>query len=97
MNDYCCWKGYKKTGTSIYFPKSELSSDQVLLNKKLQSNLRADMIKRRSRGRNCCSNRKKNIPKNNKNLSHQEVLDIQKTMSYYDPRSFSKKKINSRC
>jgi len=78
------WKTYPVVGSSIALPKCNLSSEQVRFVKTLPGYLELDMSLRRKSSQGC-TKRKKRIQKA---IDFDEVLQMRKTRSYYDPQSF---------
>ncbi len=85
-----CWTGYNNIGTSVYSKKKDISSEQVLFTKNLPSFFHLDMGSRRTPGPKKCSNYNKHKKNKNTNFSFSEILDMRKSVAYYDPRGFTK-------
>ena len=87
-----CHKMYNKSGSSIYTKNCNLSNNQLLFMKSLPAFRDLDLSTRKDNGTNKCRNRYKGQDRNNCQLSHMDIINIQKSRSYYDPRSFRKLK-----
>ena len=72
------WNGYYNIGDSIYSQKCNISSEQKLFKNKIQGYINYN----KPINKKC---------KHNKTLSFDEILNIRKANSYYDPRSFKHK------
>ena len=83
-----CWKGYPKLGPSIFNPICDISSSQVNFNTQRAGYFWLDKATRRNSGPVCCPNRSKGHRRLKKNLSHHEILQMQKAQSFYDPKSY---------
>ena len=87
-----CHKIYNKSGSSIYTQNCDISNSQLLFIKTLSSFRDLDLSTRKDNGINKWRNRCKRQGHNKDQLSHMDVINIQKSRSYYDPRSFRKLK-----
>ena len=83
-----CWKGYPKLGPSIFTPPCDNSSAQILFNKQKPGYFWLDKATRRSAASKKCPNRSKGHKRLKQTLSHYDLLQIKKTASFYDPKSF---------
>ena len=86
-----CWQGYNNIGSSIYSKRVNVPSEQLLFQKNVPSFFHLEMGSRRNPGPKNCKNYDKHKKVKNKNFSFSEILDMRKSVAYYDPRAFTKK------
>ena len=77
---------YKSLGTSIYSKKCNISNSQRLFTTNLPAYHQLDISTRN------CHNKRKGEKRNKKQLSHSDIINIQVSQSYYDPKSFRRLK-----
>ncbi len=87
-----CSNIYHNSGTSIYVKKCDISNSQQLFMKNLPAFHQLDISTRKDNGIPGCVNRCKGEKRLRKQLSHAEIINIQKARSYYDPKSFRRLK-----
>jgi hypothetical protein len=88
-----CWKNFNYDG-KISYQRAEpcdIGSERVRWKQCLPGYLELGKSVRRSVGPPQCPNRCKGHRRNKQNLSHYDVLQIQKTMAHYDPRGYLKR------
>lgn len=83
-----CKKIYKQTANSIYAKKCDISTNQRQFLVNLPAFHQLDLSTRKNKGTTNCPNRCKGERRNKTPLSHSDILNIKKSQSYYDPRSF---------
>ena len=83
-------KMYQNLATSIYTPKCNISSTQHNFLVNLPAYHQLDLSTRKSNGNKKCPNRCKGERRNKKSLSHSDIINLNKSRAYYDPRSFRK-------
>ena len=78
---------YKHLGKSIYTQNCCISSDQILFLKKLPSSVSVNKSRTAKKITTKCK-KKSHCPKN---LSHSDIIEIQKINAYYNPQAFTKR------
>ena len=90
LNNNGCWKKYNHIGPSIYLKKNNVSSEQLLFSRNIPSYFQQEMSSRRNPGAHKCNNYNKHKKNKNNNFSFSEILNMRKSVAYYDPRAFNR-------